>query len=193
MFLEKIGTEFDPVTSEFTRLYCEAFAGPPYFEKFSPEEVLSGVWTPHLQADGMIIVAEKSTGEVEDTNVVGLVCGHHALSNVEPAIKDFLLSLEKENLIPAPLAHTLFISELCVDSSVRKKGLGTTLTLELLTHAKENGYTHWMTRTAAEGSNSLRIFQGLGGQPFGPRHRVGDTIATASDERVYLYGDLTNY
>jgi ribosomal protein S18 acetylase RimI-like enzyme len=189
----RVSTEFDPASSEFTKLYCEAFAGPPYYETFTDDDVLTGVWNSHLRAGEYVLVTEVLNPEDATSRLIGLVCGHGALSHVEPKIKEFLLGLERDGLLPAPLEQTLFISELCVDPSARKKGLGTSLTIELLKHASADGYTHWMTRTAAEGSNSLRIFKGLGGTTFGPLHRVGESIATASNERVYLCGDLTQY
>ena len=188
--VRRIGNPLDLASTQFAQLYSEAFSGPPYFEHFSVEEVLQNVWHPHLQAEQIVLVAERTTQDIADRELLGLVCGHEALSDVEPSIREFLRKIEQDGLSPAPLKQVLFISELCVSTSARRQGLGKMLTLQLLDCARDSGYTHWMTRTAAEGSNSLRIFQGLGGIPFGPLHHVGDSIATSSDKRIYLCGEL---
>ena len=173
--------------------YRQAFAGAPYFEQFSEAEVRQ-IWREHLQGAGCIIVAERDAVEGPSTpaEVVGLGCALPLMSPHAGGAGEFLLELRtREERVWTP-AKTMYISELASKNFVRGQGIGTHLTQELLKWGAAQGFADWVTRTAAQGSNSLRIFERAGGVQFGPRHDVtAEGVQTSSSQRVYLEGRLS--
>lgn len=171
----------------FIAAYQEAFAGPPYFEHYSHEEVLEEVWNPHLH-DGIIILA------YDDLQVVGFGCAIPVLK--APAdVKKFLIQHENQTF-PAELSRTWYMSELGVLESYRRRGIGYQLVKHRMQAISDRGDTHYVFRTAAEGSNSIHLYQKIGAVELPDLQDVSGSEqvvvqGSQSHERVYLYGDLT--
>ncbi|HAZ17110.1 MAG: hypothetical protein A3H59_01340 [Candidatus Jacksonbacteria bacterium RIFCSPLOWO2_02_FULL_43_9] len=160
----------------FVDLYKEAFGEAPYFETYDEEDIIRDVWNPHL-IDGCIVLA------TDDMEVIGLGC---ALSvHKASEIHTFLCSLPS---LPFPIETTVYISELAVNKKYRRHGIGTRLVSAMLDWARRNGFTHYVMRTASEGSNSIGLFRRLGACdiPQGIQHL--QNVNSASISRVYLYG-----
>lgn len=171
----------DPGMAGFVSLYIAAFGGPPYFEPFTHEQVVDGVWHPHIPH--CIILAEC------DGLVVGLGCAVGLVSPESP-VRDFISGLAPGSL-PFPPEQTLYMSELAVHESYRKHGIGQRIIEERMRWGKLMGYTHYCMRTAKDGSNSRRLYERMGAQiaPFEQDVSDGE-VKTESKFRIYLYGKI---
>lgn len=179
--LERITDKSDYRFDAFCKVYREAFGGAPYFETFK-DEYLKGLWENHI--DCIMIIASVNA------SLVGFGCAHPALSDLEPEIKDFMIAHAKE--LDIPLETTVYMSELGVSTSARRNGIGKKLILERMLQAEQQGFTHYSLRTAANGSNSFRLYMSLGAKVIEAIHDVSHSeIKSASKERVYLCGSLS--
>lgn len=177
----------DPGVQSFIQTYQEAFSGPPYFENYSEQSVYEHVWEPHI--DHCVVVAER------DGEVIGLGCVHPLMGNdISKSAQEYLLS---RNDLPLDPAKTIYMSELAVSEKARGQGLGSKLVIACYQWALKQGYTDYVLRTAAEGSNSLSLYSKMGGKLLAGEHAVstveGGTEATSSTSRVYLFGKLSDY
>lgn len=168
----------------FARVYQEAFALPPYEETYTDEDILNDVWRPHLE-HGCVVIA------LDDNQIVGLGCamsmdkwGH------DPEFQAFI----KANLhqLPDDPTRICFMTEVAVLPTHWRRGIGTQLAKNRLAWAKRVGMHHFMMRTAKTGSNSIRMYQRLGGEVMEGLIQDVSTHATEvksqSTERVYIRG-----
>lgn len=173
--------------SGFVAAYKEAFGGPPYFESYSDEEVLQEVWLPH-RSDGIIVLALANYSDV-----VGFGCSKPVRSSSQE-IRDFLESSEQQGLLPFPSVNAWYMSELGVLDSYRGRKIGYALTAQRLSAISQLGDTHYVMRTAAEGSNSLHLYERIGSAVIPGRQNIADSNQvqvnhSQSLERVYCYGE----
>lgn len=167
----------DPAFAGFCATYQEAFGGAPYFEDFSEEEVRE-VWDKHVGY--FIMVAEK------DGEVVGLTCCAPAAHPGHDSVEQFLRSQD----LPFAIEKAIYMSEVAVHSAHRKQGIGRHLIEARMHWGADNGYTHYVMRTAEEGSNSARIYMRLGAQKADFVQSVDhEGIETSSTTRIYLFGE----
>lgn len=171
----------DPAFHGFTSTYIDVFAGPPYFETYDPESVRGHVWVPHLPH--CILVAERKSDNV----VVGLACCHGVVADTEPKIRDYLLGQQ----LPFDPRRTIFMSELAVRDEMRRRGLGRALILERFRWGLERGFENFCMRTAADGSNSRRMYERIDARqlPF-VQNVGGEGVETSATQRVYFWGQL---
>lgn len=170
----------------FIRVYQEVFAGPPYWETYSPEQVLISAWQPHLDK-GCIFLA------LDAHRVVGLACSIPLL-NLKPGepngdVCDFLL---RQNDLPFSWEKTCYMSELAVLQGYRGQGIGHEFIRRRFSWAKALEIDNYVMRTAAEGSLSLGLYLKLGAQQLNGEHQDVSEIGvpSASTRRVYLYGAI---
>ncbi len=174
----RIEREDDAAFTGFAAVYKGAFGGPPYFETYTDEQIREDVWNPHIPE--CVIVAEKS-------EVVGLACCHAILAPTEPGIRSFLLMQE----LPFDPREGIYMSELAVRTEERQQGLGKSLIHARFRWAKGQGFRFYLLRTAASGSNSQRLYERLGARRAAFMQNVAhDGIATASTERIFLWGEI---
>ena len=172
----------------FIDVYREAFAGPPYFETMTKKHVLDHVIKPHLK-HGLIIIAEV------DGKIAGLAAGYPMLADVHTEIRDFLLAQPKEQ-VPFNSHFAFFESELAVDSSVRKCGLGNRMLCMMHRWAWENRYTTYVGRTAKEGSNAkgLHLRNGAAVLPFEQKAGVEEALVGAAvDTKIWFHGETQKF
>jgi hypothetical protein len=86
------------------------------------------------------------------------------------------------------------MSELGVLASYRGHKIGYALTAQRLAVISQLGDTHYVMRTAAEGSNSLHLYERIGSVVIPGRQNVAtsDQVQvnqSKSLERVYCYGE----
>jgi GNAT superfamily N-acetyltransferase len=179
--IRRITDPDDRALNGFLATYRDVFAEAPYHETYKLEWIVEHVWRPHLPH--CIMVAEHAS----DHHVVGLACCHAVDADTEPAIKEYLLAQE----LPFNPQHTVFMSELAVRSEVRRAGLGTTLVYERLAWARGAGFTNYVMRTAADGSNSQVLYRKIGAReaPFVQDVGAGE-VASASPQRIYMWGEI---
>lgn len=170
----------------FVSAYQQAFSGPPYFERYTREEVLAETWEPHLR-DGMIVLATL------DNVVVGFGCAM-PLEKSPADVQDFMAQSIANGSYRADLKKAWYMSEVGVLEHYRGHGIGTALVKHRLLNIQHRGDTHYVLRTAAQGSNSIRIYERLGASTLPNLQDVSasDQVTTngsQSTERVYLHGD----
>lgn len=189
--VRRVNNVDDPLLAGFVSTYKDVFAGSPYFEEYADEQIRDDVWIPHIGE--CIIVATTDDGSVaRPESVVGLACCHAVLAPTEPKIRDFLLSRQELPELFDP-ARAIFMSELAVRDDFRRRGLGQTLVLERFRWGLKAGFTHYAMRTAADGSNSRRMYERIGSvlAPFVQDVSEGGVIS-ASKSRIYMYGSIAN-
>lgn len=169
----------------FVRAYQEAFGGPPYFETYSSEEVMEDVWLPHAK-DGITVLA------LEDDHVVGFGCAMPVL-NSPTEVKDFLMRHQETDSLPINLSHAWYMSELGVVASRRQRGIGYALVKHRLSAIGYRGGSHYVFRTAADGSNSIHLYRKIGAIEIADLQDVSisDQVqvnGSQSTTRIYLYG-----
>lgn len=172
----------------FIDVYRAAFAGPPYFEKSTKKHVLEHVIKPHLK-HGLILIAEV------DGKIAGLAAGYTMLAPIHTEIRDFLLSQPKET-VPFNPHFAFFESELAVDANIRKCGLGNRLLCMMHRFAWENRYTVYVGRTAAEGSNALRMHLRNGAEMLPFVQDAGEeekAVGSAASQKVWFYGQTEKW
>lgn len=170
----------------FIRAYQEAFGGPPYFEIYSAEEVIEEVWLPHVK-DGIIVLA------LDNERVVGFGCAMPVLKS-PPEVKEFLMLHQDESPFPVGLERVWYMSELGVVTSHRRRGIGYSLVKYRLLTISHRGDTHYVFRTAVDGSNSIHLYRKIGAIELADLQDVSvsgqvQVNGSQSTERVYLYGD----
>lgn len=176
--IRQVKEEYDLSRDGFIKVYQEAFAGPPYFETFSDEEVID-VWNKHIPH--CLMVAEYKG------LVVGLSCCTPLLCDAQPSVKQFLMSQQS---LPFDPAQTIYMSEVAVLSEHRKQGLGRKLIEARLEWGDVHGFRFYIMRTADRGSNSARLYCRMGAQKADFEQNVEhEGVETASTVRMYLYGN----
>lgn len=170
----------------FIIAYKEAFGGHPYYETYTDEDVVESVWNPH-RSDGIIVLA------LDDYNVVGFGCAKPVRSSPEE-IQEFLRASHQGGSLLVQPDGMWYMSELGVCASHRGHGIGYALTRHRLSRISELGDTHYVMRTAAEGSNSLHLYRNIGSLELPGRQNVSDSDQVTvnksqSRERIYLYGE----
>ncbi len=186
-----ITNQDDPLFEGFASTYKDVFAGRPYFEEYTIEQIREDVWLPHV-GDCIIVATVEGDSESLSGGVVGLACCHGVQKPTEPKIRDFLLSQPELSELFDP-ERTIFMSELAVRFEYRKNGLGHLLILERLRWGHENGFTHYAMRTAAAESNSRRMYERIGSKlaPF-VQDVSEDGVVSASKSRIYMYGSISD-
>lgn len=169
----------------FIRAYQEAFGGDPYFETYSPEEVLEDVWYPHLK-DGIIVLA------LDGEDVVGFGCAVPVLRSPLD-VREFLMRHQGQGSFSADLSRAWYMSELGVLASYRRRGIGYSLVRHRLAEIGHRGDTHYVFRTAADGSNSIHLYRKIGAIELADLQdvSVSDQVqvnGSQSTERIYLHG-----
>lgn len=162
--------------------YIQVFAGAPYHETYTSEEVLEKVWEPHAQ-DGIVIVA------LDDEQVVGFGCAVPILKAPDD-VKGFVVQNQPEGY---PLGRTWYMSELGVLGSHRKRGIAYQLVKQRMDEIVRREHDHYVFRTAAEGSNSLHLYTKIGAAEVAAVQDISLTAqvldnGSHSDKRIYLHG-----
>jgi len=160
----------------FIQLYQEVFAQAPYFETYSDKDV-NTIFSEHLLNNTCIVVA------VWKERVVGFSCGH-PLEQFPEVAKLFTNN-------KTPLEKIFYISELAASLKYRNLGLGLKLTEAVLNRSKTLGFLATSTITAAEGSNSLGIFQRLGMIVQSFVHHLPEEEVSKSRTRLVCFIDNT--
>lgn len=168
----------------FAKVYREAFAGDPWYETYTDEEIIADVWDEHIDS-GVIVLA------FDGERVVGLGCAQ-PLAKASSNVQEFLASASSFMADPA---STWYMSELAVDANYRRHGIGKQLVRHRLITASHRGGTHFAFRTAVLGSNSLRLYQELGAHELAERQDMSHdpqvvTNGSHSTERVYMHGEI---
>lgn len=172
----------------FVKVYQEAFAGPPYYEHYTEDEVIEDVWKPHV-GDGIIVLA------VNNDEVVGFGCAK-PLAKSPNEIQDFAVQKREAEMLPFDLQNTWYMSELGVAAAYRGKKIGYELIKHRLSRISELDGIFYILRTAAEGSNSLHMYRKIGSIELQGTQSVSATDQVVinkskSSERIYLYGRCT--
>jgi len=183
----------EPSTKErdgFVHAYKEVFSEPPYFEHYTYDEVVEDVWDPHVR-DGIIILAFEQEGD--DERVVGFGTAL-PLIKASADTQKFMESLQDDEKPPIDYARTWYMSELGVLEPYRRRGLGYSLVKHRLLTIAEQGFEHYLFRTAIEGSKSLILYRKLGAVEVSKWQDISasgqvQVNGSQSTHRVYLYGD----
>jgi GNAT superfamily N-acetyltransferase len=171
------------MVEQFVPAYQSAFGGPPYFETYSEQEVLDDIWHEHL-ARGVIILA------LVDGSVAGFGCALPLTASPED-VNVHLAPFIADGTLPK--AETVwYMSELGVLPRYRYHGIGYRLVQERLRAVRHYGGSHFVMRTAAEGSNSLHLYQRAGAQLLPGAQVVGEPNGSKSTSRIYLHGPCTD-
>lgn len=176
----------------FVVAYKEAFGGPPYFEKYSDEEVIKEIWEPHLE-HGIIMIV---TDEEVSGKLVGFGCAM-PFSHAPDDVKLFLNTLSEEGRLPSEFDHrsAWYMSELGVLADYRGLGAAWELVKQRMRTVAWKGADQFFMRTAAEGSLSMPMYIKMGSRELADLQDVSDTDQVLeneshSDHRVYLWGDV---
>jgi GNAT superfamily N-acetyltransferase len=193
----EVTTDFPPSQLEgFIHLYQLAYHEKPYEEEYAenPENkgntisnVTQQVWEPHL-LNGCITLA------LQGQKVVGLGCC--LPMNIwahDKEFQDFISS--RADQLPDHIDKICFMSEVCVDSSLRHQGIGSELVLRRIAWAKaRQNFSHYMMRTAAEGSNSKNMYLRLNAWVIpGLVQDVtshAEEVLSASKARIFMAGKI---
>jgi len=175
-----------PDRDGFIKAYQQAFGGAPYFEEYTPDDVLEQVWNPHLK-DGIIVLAMLNSA------VIGFGCALPLLKSPGD-IQEFVEQSIAAGAYSADPSKVWYMSELGVLEDFRRHGIGTKLVKHRLLTITYRGDTHYVFRTAAEGSNSIHIYERVGAQRLPHLQDVSSSNQVVlnhshSTERVYLHGD----
>lgn len=142
-----------PYRASFVGAYQTIFAGPPYNERFTPQEAW-GVLLRNLQTlESLTILAVKGENEV-----IGF-------GFAVPVISRRDITRELAGLIP--LRHSYYLAELGVLESSRGTGLGSLLVQQRLAHIDQLRYTHVVLRTSATKTTSYDMYMKLGFDDMG--------------------------
>jgi len=187
------GLRTEPITQQFIDLYKKVFAGAPYFEEYEDDWIYEFVWQYHL-LKGCIVLASD-----EKDVLVGISCaiGLDKVSlTVTDGSKDPLYQAKSfllENSL-FDVGRTVYMSEIAVLPEFRGQGIGTRLIFKRWLWGVSQNYLYYAMRTAAKNSNSYKIYERLGAESLAVIQDVSDyaqTIKSASDQRIYLYGTLS--
>lgn len=147
--------QFEHNLPGFTEVYKKAFAGPPYFENFTDQEVAEIMRELVFGNSGFCSVL------VYSDKIIGLSGGFRV------SIDEKISALMRERGF-RDIESYFYIAELAVLENFRKKGFGNLLVEDMLKAVQEKRtFKNIIVRTQAEGSNALNIFksQGLLVQP----------------------------
>ena len=176
---------------EFIAAYQEAFAGPPYFEDYSYEEVLGDVLLPHLR-DGLVMVAQDME---RGGKLIGFGCALPYEKSPDD-VKEFLEGLHQSGHLPEGFKHhrAWYMSELGVLDEYRGLGAAYELVLQRMWSMDFKGADQYFMRTAAVGSNSYHMYVKIGSERIPVLQDVSATVQatenhTHSLQRVYLWGN----
>lgn len=179
----------------FVGAFIHAFSGEPYNESYIDEEVVNSVWHPHLEM-GSIILAHDD--ELDANSVVGFGCAI-PLPKAPQEVQTFLHQRQLDKSLPSDFipAKTWYMSELGVLTSYRERGLAYQLVRHRLISINHAGGTHYVMRTAAEGSMSRHLYERLGAQLVAVEHDISSSDqvkknGSTSTKRVYLYGKTSD-
>jgi GNAT superfamily N-acetyltransferase len=155
----------------FIEVYKEAFGGPPYFEHYTDEEVLEEVWEPHITHGRVVLARDTETDEV-----IGFGCAI-PLAKAPGDIQEFLASCWMQGELSEEFVpnRTWYMSEMGVRESYRKQGVAYQLVRDRLLSVSHAGGTHYVMRTAAEGSNSRHLYEKVGSVPLAHEQDVSAT------------------
>lgn len=182
--LRRITSPDDPAGQGFIEVYRAAFSEPPYLEDFPAEWIRREVWEPNIR--NLLLVAECGG------RVIGLGCAQApGARGLNSSAIGFLRQIPD---LPFDPEKTIYISELAVAAEARNGGIGSALTRATLEWGRAGGFENFVLRTAAQGSNSIRLYRRFGAQELRSIQQVdkaeGGEIATAAKERLYLWGSL---
>lgn len=176
----------------FVDAYKQAFARDPYDETYTDDQVIEGVWKPHLQ-DGIIMVV---TDEEARGKLVGFGCAV-PFSNVPQDVKQFLDELSEGGELPSEFDHrsAWYMSELGVVDDYIGEGAAWELVkqrMRSIDRRSERG--QFFMRTAAVGSNSKPMYLKMGAKELPVLQDLtgSDQVEknkSHSDHRIYLWGD----
>ena len=174
----------------FIRTYQEAFGGPPYFETYSDEEVTEEVWLPHVK-HGIVVLA------FDNDHVVGFGCAMPASKSPAEVVEFLIRHQGAASSLPDDIDHMWYMSELGVATSHRRRGIGYSLVKHRLAMIDQRGDTHYVFRTAADGSNSIHLYRKIGAVELADLQdvSVSDQVklnGSQSTERVYLHGECAH-
>ncbi|MBD3247992.1 GNAT family N-acetyltransferase [Candidatus Falkowbacteria bacterium] len=156
----------------FVSLYQEAFAGPPYYESFTVEQISLIMESIVFNPKGILCLG------LVDQKIIGLVGGFMVVG--ERKIKELLCKQWKE----VDPHKVFYMAELAVSTDLRKKGFGTKLTEYCLKIAREEGNLMAIIRTQKQGSNSRRIFERKGFSLISEIYQDVETLVTTGGKKI---------
>ena len=177
--------ELRPYLAMLVRCYKEIFAGAPYFENYDGKE--DGIERDFnsFADDGILALAVAMPwAECEIGEVIGFSAG---IGIDKSEVREFLE--ENKDLLEVPMSSYIYMAELGVIESMRRMGLGKALIEARIREAKSNlkfVFTHFIMRTAKEGSNSARIYLRLGARLVQGLIQKKEDFGTQSTERIFL-------
>lgn len=164
-----------PYLASFVGAYQTIFAGPPYNERFSPEEagavLISSLQTP----ENLTLLAVKGQTEVV---AFGMALPVRFRRDIVAALQGLI-----------PTRHAFYLSELGVREEYRGARLGRQLIQLRLERIDARRYTHAVLRTSAIRNASYEMYMGLGFDDMGvymevPALRIDGS--ETSDRRLFL-------
>lgn len=175
----------------FIDAYKEAFGGPPYFEKYTDQEVIEEVWEPHLR-DGLVLVV---CDEPNDGKMVGFGCAV-PFSKAPADVRSFLNKLHEDGDLPKEFDHqsSWYMSELGVLNEYRGLGAAYELVQQRMHSMAHSGAYQYFMRTAAKGSNSRHMYLKFGASELPVLQDVSSSEQVLENDshshmRLYLWGD----
>ena len=186
MKIERVSADSAVLRTGFVFVYKDAFGGAPYFETYTDEEVVRDIWLPHLQ-NGIIVLAR------EGESVIGFACAL-PLCSAPADVREFLEEQKRRGGFPIDFTTVWYNSELGVYTTLRKRGIGYALMRARLGEIRARGGEKYVARTAAEGSNSLHLYERIESTKLSELQNVAASAQvlvnkSQSAARVYLYGE----
>ena len=171
----------------FLKVYKEVFAGAPYFEKYKLKAIERDTWLPHLE-QGVTILAFK------EEQLIGFGCAM-PLPVSSKEVQQFIAEREGRDFDVSP-EKVWYMSEVGVLEAHRERGIGTALIQQRLEYIVGVGGLIYLMRTAAKGSNSIRLYERFGSKRIGIQDVSGEAQVqinkSQSDERIYLFGNCVS-
>ena len=185
MKIERVSADSAVLRTGFVFVYKDAFGGAPYFETYTDEEVVRDIWLPHLR-DGFIVLAW------EGEDVVGFACSL-PLRSAPADVQEFLGEQKKHGKFPLDFNTVWYNSELGVCTAFRRRGIGYALMRARLGEILARGGEKYVARTAAEGSNSLHLYERIESTKLSEIQSVAASAQvlvnkSQSTARIYLSG-----
>lgn len=176
---------------QFIAMYQEAFAGSPYFETYTPEQVLEEVLLPHLR-DGIVMA-------IQDLEKGGKLVGFGCALPFEKSpndVKEFLEGLHLSGHLDEDFEYqrAWYMSELGVLEEYQGLGAAYELVLQRMRSLDHLGADQYFMRTDAEKSNSYHMYVKIGSRRINVLQDITGSDQdvenhTRSLQRVYLWGD----
>ncbi|MBI2551236.1 GNAT family N-acetyltransferase [Candidatus Uhrbacteria bacterium] len=123
-------------------LYVRCFAEPPWYEVFTPEEVMADIDAVRSYPESILFVAE------EENRPIGAAWG---FSIVRSASVFRLLSDAHDR-------HSFYHSELFVDPHARSRGVARQLVSHMLLEARDRGFNRGSVRTSVDQAIVQRLY-----------------------------------